>query len=82
MNFKIPNGHRNNSYRNEPTYLPPGHSTKSSVRRQKFHALMGEMDANMAAPAIFFSTFYTSFTALPSIAGLNSHRRSKLRREN
>jgi hypothetical protein len=45
MNFKIPNGYRNNSHRNEPTYLPPGHSTKPSVRRQKFHALMEEIDA-------------------------------------
>ena len=29
INFKIPNGYRNNSYRNEPTYLPQGHSTNS-----------------------------------------------------
>ena len=52
MNFKIPNGHRNNSYRNEPTYLPPGHSTKPSVRRQKFHALMEEIDAKTAPTSI------------------------------
>ena len=44
--------------------------------------LLWEKWMPMAALAIFFSTFYTSFTALPSIAGLNSHRRSKLRREN
>ena len=52
MNFKIPNSHRNNSYRNEPTYLPPGHSTKPSVRRQKFHALMEEIDAKTAPTSI------------------------------
>ena len=34
INFKIPNGYRNNSYRNEPTYLSPGHSTKPSVPRR------------------------------------------------
>ena len=32
INFKIPNGYRNNSYRNEPTYLSPGHSTKPQLQ--------------------------------------------------
>ena len=82
MNFEIPNGHRNNSYRNEPTYLPPVIRQSPQFAVKNFMLLWEKWIANMAAPAIFFSTFYTSFTALPSIAGLNSHRRSKLRREN
>jgi hypothetical protein len=68
MNFKIPNGHRNNSYRNEPTYPPPSHSTKP--RRQKFHALMGEMDANGSPRDLFFYFLHIFY-------GLAFHRGAK-----
>ena len=70
MNFKIPNGHRNNSYRNEPTYPPPSHSTKPQFAVKNF-MLLWEKWMPMAALSDLFFYFLHIFY------GLAFHRGAK-----
>ena len=52
MNFKIPNGHRNRFLSKRTNLSAPRSFDKAFIRRQKFHALMEEIDAKTAPTSI------------------------------
>jgi hypothetical protein len=71
MDFEIPDGYRNNSYGNKPTYLSAGHRTKaSSIRRCSY-----ERNKHRGRGLFCGSTVWASFAFSQLIIGLSKPTR-------